>query len=242
MRRLRRLSLSAKTIRFLGQRSERVSQATDSQAEARKLWRSKNNQAFREIKATLAEMAPGRERYMYCEDSQGTDIEHFHPKTTYPEKAFEWENYLLACSHCNSNEKRDQFPLDDDDRPLLIDPTREDPLDHLALSPRTGKYRPRGPKGQPSIEVFGLARAILEGGRKDAWTALEVLLVRYGRLSNANEHDQAARIAGTVQKYPFSGVFAYMLHIVDGPGAELVDAACREAIEGHPEIRTWLDT
>lgn len=241
MRRLRRLSLSNKTVRFLSRRSERVSRADDPQTEARKLWRSKNNQAFREIKATLTEMAPGRVRCMYCEDSQGTDIEHFYPKTTFPQKAFEWENYLLACSHCNSNEKRDEFPLDADDRPLLIDPTAEDPLDHLALSPRTGKYRPRGPKGQPSIEVFGLARAILEEGRKDAWTALEVLLVRYASLSAAYQVKRADRIAQAVQRYPFSGVFAYMLHIAKGPGAELIDPQCRHVLENHPEIRTWLD-
>lgn len=241
MRRLRRLSLSAKTVRFLSQRSEPVSQADDPQAEARRLWRSKNNKAFGEIKTKLAVMAPGRIRCMYCEDSQGTDIEHFHPKATYPEKAFEWANYLLACSHCNSNEKRDQFPLAADGEPLLIDPTREDPLDHLALSPRTGKYQPRGPKGQPSIGVFGLTRAILEEGRKDAWTALEVLLVRYSKLSAANQVGQAHRIAGTVQRYPFSGVFAYMLRIAEGPGAELIDPECRQVLENHPEIRTWLD-
>ncbi|MBW8876770.1 MAG: hypothetical protein JF614_17545 [Acidobacteria bacterium] len=109
-------------------------------------------------------MASGLERCMYCEDSEGTAIEHFWPKSVYPERAFDWLNYLIACSRCNSNFKRDQFPLDAAGAPLLVNPSEEEPLDHLSFSPSTGRFEPRSPKGDPSIDVFGLNRTTLTKG------------------------------------------------------------------------------
>ncbi len=47
--------------------------------EVNRLWDSKDNKAFDEIKKNLRDMAPGLERCMYCEDSAGNDIEHFWP-------------------------------------------------------------------------------------------------------------------------------------------------------------------
>ena len=94
---------------------------------------------------------------MYCEGSQGTDIDHFEPRSRNPEQAFVWDNYLLACSHCNSTEKREQFPVDEEGQPLLIDPTDgdDDPRDHLALSLQ-GRWVPRTRKGTETLEVLGL--------------------------------------------------------------------------------------
>lgn len=62
------------------------------------------------VLAALTGMAPGHQRCMYCGDSQGTDIDHFEPKSQAPLRTFDWTNYLLACSYCNSNQKRDLFP------------------------------------------------------------------------------------------------------------------------------------
>jgi 5-methylcytosine-specific restriction endonuclease McrA len=124
MKRIQRLTLSPKAVRFLAGRSSRVAAAPDPRTEARRLWNLQANQAFREIREALGKMASGLERCMYCEDSEGTAIEHFWPKATYPERAFDWLNYLIACSQCNSNFKRDQFPLDGAGAPLLVKPER----------------------------------------------------------------------------------------------------------------------
>src|SRR5436853_78831 len=112
MKRIERLPLTPGTQAFLRKRSEAVAAAADARAEARGLWGLQDNKAFREIREVLKRMAPGIERCMYCEDSHGTAIEHFWPKARYPDRAFDWLNYLIACSECNSNCKRDQFPLD----------------------------------------------------------------------------------------------------------------------------------
>ncbi|WP_309607946.1 hypothetical protein [Flavobacterium sp.] len=57
------------------------------------------------------------------------DIEHFRPKSKFPEFCFEWENLLFACSVCNGkSNKGDKFPLENEGG-FLIDPTEENPSD-----------------------------------------------------------------------------------------------------------------
>ena len=62
-------------------------------------------------------------------------IEHFYPKSQYPDLTFTWKNLLLSCDKCNdANHKGTNFPLDDiTGNPLLIDPTDgvTDPNTHL---------------------------------------------------------------------------------------------------------------
>jgi uncharacterized protein (TIGR02646 family) len=56
-------------------------------------------------------------------------IEHFKPKSKYPDFCFEWENLLLSCSICNGkSNKGDKFPLEDENGPL-INPVNEKPDD-----------------------------------------------------------------------------------------------------------------
>lgn len=57
--------------------------------------------AFRTVRATLAEMCVGPVRCAYCEDSLADEVEHILPKTLFPERAFDWQNYLYACGPCN---------------------------------------------------------------------------------------------------------------------------------------------
>jgi uncharacterized protein (TIGR02646 family) len=240
MKRLRRLDLSPQVLTFLRKRTGQVVTAADPQTEAGRLWKFQKNNAFREIREVLGRMASGIERCMYCEDSVGTAIEHFWPKSGYPGRAFDWLNYLVACSGCNSNFKRDQFPLESSGDPLLVNPTEEDPLDHLTFSPSTGLYQPLSPKGDPSIQVFGLNRATLTKGRLNAWTALEQLLVRYARCRATLDHARASRIETAVREHPFAGVLAALLRMAAGPDADLlVSGECLQVIRDHPEVSGW---
>jgi len=235
-----RRPLSSRTRRFLRARTEKVTASGDPQAEARRLWRLKKNRAFDEIRQRLRAMATGLDRCMYCEDNEGTDIDHFWPQARYPERSFRWNNYLWACSHCNSNQKRDQFPLDASGNPLLVDPTVDEPLDHLAFSPATGEYLPLTSKGQPTIAVFGLSRANLVRGRSIAWTALQALLLLYAQRKAADD-PKAARIEHDVRAHPFAGVFVALLRIAASPAAAiLIEPRCLEVLAAHPEILTWV--
>lgn len=79
--------------------------------EAVRLWSGKTSAAFDEVKTTLKKMCVAVEICVYCENNEATDIEHIYPKKLYPEKAFTWENYVLACGKCNSHHKSDKFKI-----------------------------------------------------------------------------------------------------------------------------------
>ncbi|NCS19780.1 MAG: HNH endonuclease [Microcystis aeruginosa G11-06] len=93
-------------------------------------------------KATKAQINQAQNKYgkcAYCESkitvvTYGA-IEHFYPKSQYPDLTFTWKNLLLSCDKCNdANHKGTNFPLDDiTGNPLLIDPTDgvTDPNTHL---------------------------------------------------------------------------------------------------------------
>jgi uncharacterized protein (TIGR02646 family) len=239
MRRIPRQALSAPTLGFLQKRSEAVAKAADPRTEAARLWDLRDNKAFREVRAILQQMASGLERCMYCEDSAGIAIEHFWPRSTYPHRAFDWLNYLIICTLCNSN-KRDQFPLDQVGKPLLLDPTEDDPLDHMALSPATGSLLGLSTKGTLTIEIIDLDRETLVKGRAYAWTALEGLIADYAHLRHIGDAGRAARIELTVRNHPFAGVLAALLRIAASSDADLlIEARCLRALRDFPETRAW---
>ena len=106
------------------------------------------------VLTTLRHMMGDRQRCMYCLDSHGTDIEHFWPKTPYPERMFVWLNLLLCCAECGRF-KGDRFPLAAG-APLLVDPTAEDPWQCLDFDPTTGNIVARFDAGQNGYSVKGV--------------------------------------------------------------------------------------
>jgi uncharacterized protein (TIGR02646 family) len=130
--------------------------------------------SLKAVLATLQRMMGERQRCVYCLDSHGTDIDHFWPKQTFPNRMFVWPNLLLSCAECGRF-KGDSFPLSKG-QPLLIDPTAEDPWLHLDFDPLTGnivaRFNPdRGnysEKGTKTVEVLHLDRreALAAGHQK----------------------------------------------------------------------------
>jgi len=81
------------------------------------------------------------------------DVEHFRPKLKVTENlshpgywwlAYEWSNLFFSCKKCNSDYKKNYFPLVDEttraatkkhdlslERPMLINPDLEDPADFI---------------------------------------------------------------------------------------------------------------
>ncbi len=240
MRKIERLALSAHARAMLAGRQASVNQHPDPKLKAQELWRRRSNKAFLEIKELLNQMATGRNRCMYCEDNEGTYIEHFYPKSDYPERAFDWKNYLLACSGCNSNYKRNQFPLSQEETPMLIDPTKDNPDEHLTLTPTTGLFVGRTDRGTDSIEICDLNRQTLEQGRRDAWVALCALIPRYTQHVRHGEVDQGQDLREAIVRFPFSSVFWHLVRISQLPGASrVVPEDVRAALRDCPEIFAW---
>lgn len=128
-------------------------------------WKSaRQTKAIGTVLKTLQQMMGARERCMYCVDSHGGDIEHFRPKARYRGRAFQWSNMLLCCTECGRF-KGSQFPIANR-RPMLIDPSAEDPWQHLDFDPDTGNLTARfdlrandwSAKGATTVAVLRLDR------------------------------------------------------------------------------------
>jgi uncharacterized protein (TIGR02646 family) len=128
-------------------------------------WKAaRQTKALGSVLQVLRHMMGPRERCMYCVDSHGCDIEHFRPKSRFPTHAFRWSNLLLCCTECGRL-KGMQFPTEHG-KPLLIDPTAEDPWRFLDFDPDTGGLTARfdvrandwSPKGAKTVEVLQLDR------------------------------------------------------------------------------------
>ncbi|MFI5865360.1 HNH endonuclease [Streptomyces sp. NPDC051546] len=176
----------------------------------------------RDLKAVLLPMAAGISRCMYCGDSQGTDIDHFKPIAVDQHSAFVWVNHLLACSHCNSNEKRDQYPCDPAGDCLLVNPTAEDPWDHLTLTLATGQYTGITAKGEETIRVFGLGRPTLERGRAKAYVRCKSMLRDWSVQLEKGKEGDAREVLESLMVQPFADVLYAMVRRLNDPGAAAI--------------------
>lgn len=113
----------------------------------------------------------------FCESYLGhtasPHIEHYRPKSKFPELTFEWENWLLSCGRCN-DKKWSHFPLCND-TPCLIDPAKEDPELHLEFAGYTPV--PKTERGAETIQLIGLDRTPLEEERSRWLTYINTLLL-----------------------------------------------------------------
>lgn len=141
------VNLSKETTAKLDQLQNEVDQVILYQQKVEKaqsLWKSKegivaSKKAFTEIREKLKEMCVSIGVCNYCEQSEASDIEHIAPKSFFPEHAFKWDNYLMACKQCNSGYKLDQcFVINNYDGVLLVPRNMEPPFKEMAfINPRT---------------------------------------------------------------------------------------------------------
>jgi uncharacterized protein (TIGR02646 family) len=107
----------------------------------------------------------------YCEkkiDTVGNEqaIEHIRPQAQnqFPQLKNEWANLLHACANCNGK-KKNQFPVDASNNPLIINPSEPliDPEDHFdfevddeEVSFGRIKAKSNFAQAEKTIEVIGL--------------------------------------------------------------------------------------
>jgi uncharacterized protein (TIGR02646 family) len=216
--------------------TQAVEQADDPGEEVRRLWTGRGP-IFEEVRERLATMGRGRSRCMYCEDNEGTDIDHFYPRGRYPLRAFLWLNLLLSCSGCNRR-KAATFPLDESNTPLLIDPTSDDPRSDITFTPSTGRYIAQTQRGTTSLEVFRLNRELLARGRCDAWVAIQALIAAYAAHRRRGADERASELADVIARHAFSAVFVEIVAVYDTPRLRpRLSEACRRALADYPEVR-----
>jgi len=86
-----------------------------------------------EIKTALHTLFHGK--CAFCESKikhvSDPHIEHYRPKSKFPDLTFAWDNLLLACGVCNSAKyKGDRFPEANEGGPY-INPCTDNPEDHF---------------------------------------------------------------------------------------------------------------
>lgn len=219
--------LSAQTFQHLASQQADIDLlAIDKRADkAKRLWNSKSIPnlgsgalAFNEVKQALIGMCISIELCNYCEHNEATDIEHIYPKSFFPERAFQWSNYLLACKTCNTHYKLDQFSvfvpaqsanavvlqrkvLPPSSDAAFIDPRVEDPLSYLFLNiedksfflvPHPDLTDPRDiAKAERTLAVLQIGeRAALVEGRKKAFIFYQGRLERYKKVLDATTWSQ----------------------------------------------------
>ncbi|TAE13342.1 MAG: hypothetical protein EAZ95_11285 [Bacteroidetes bacterium] len=145
------------------------------------LWEDKtetdiDKETFSTIKTTLTTMCVGVGLCNYCEQNEASDIEHILPKSLFPEEAFVWENYLLACKHCNTTYKSDKIDIFNPAQShqtervergteppakeiAFIHLRKENPLDFLELDLDDCRFYP---KAKPNTREFAKAVCTLD--------------------------------------------------------------------------------
>ena len=156
----------------------------------------------RMVKDALMKMH--HQKCCYCETKLFTraylHVEHFRPKSAvrqsrdqkdeYPGyywMLYTWENLLLACFECNSTHKGTLFPLEDPEKrarshkdnissenPLLIDPSKEDPREHIRFE--SGYPKGLTERGRRTINILKLRRTTLEEQRQERMEVVERLI------------------------------------------------------------------
>ncbi|MER6249997.1 HNH endonuclease [Streptomyces sp. NPDC001584] len=212
---------------------------------ARELWSHSTNRRklVTPLRQLLRSMAHGNRCCMYCCSDLSTDVDHFEPVAENPLRTFDWLNHLLACTECNSK-KNDKWELFEDGEPKLIDPTREDPFEHLYLSLTTGKYEGLTEKGIFTRETCGLNRDDLPEARCLARDIVTVCASDWLHAWHNGNERRMTIAARTIREQPFADVSQFMLRQAMFPQAyRAFDFECGlETLEylRHPQLRGAL--
>lgn len=104
------------------------------------------------IKQALLRMSHGKCCYCECrleEESKYLEVEHYHPKSIFPEWVIFWINLFAACKRCNglkSNHNPSVEPL--------IHPVLDNPKEHLIV--KAYRFYAKTTKGKTTIDTIGL--------------------------------------------------------------------------------------
>ncbi len=236
MRRIRRTKLKTDLKRFLQTYANALVAKGSTSTEARNLFKAaRKAKEVRRIRAVLKRMNRGSGRCMYCEHDRGDSIDHFCPIKIDPNLTFDWNNWLLACSVCNSNNKRDRFPAG------LLNPTatRYRFEVHFEFAQHTGKFKLKTVEAITSEPVFGLNHAALRESRKSFFVLCQASIILYAEEMGRGRVKDAMKQKRAVLSGPHATILATIQRWYSGRGRRLLSKACAAAIDSYPEILTW---
>lgn len=120
---------------------------------------------------------------------------------------------------------------------LLIDPTIDDPHDHITLNFATGDYSDVTIRGAETIRIFALQRKQLVKGRREAFVRCQVMLCSWHDLYRERKLPRAAEVLTSLRAQPFADVLYAMIRRRDEPGATVVFGP--EVVAALRELPSW---
>jgi uncharacterized protein (TIGR02646 family) len=125
------------------------------------------------VKDGLIKSSFGKCAFCECIPSEGgnIEIEHFKPKSKYPELTFEWNNFLPSCRKCNGSKDSHDTGLEP-----IINPYDIDPKDAFYFNDIEIKATNNSTKqlAQKTIEVCGLNTVRLWKPRAEILISLRI--------------------------------------------------------------------
>lgn len=141
----------------------------------------KNRYNQPEIKSALE--SETHNKCMYCEskisDVTYAHIEHYKPKSKYPQETFEWNNLGLACPICNTN-KNDIF----DETCPIVNPYKDNPNDHFISLGTMICHKDK--RGEITEKLLELNRPHLMESRMERINAVRLLIDKYNEETNTS--------------------------------------------------------
>ena len=136
-----------------------------------------------DIKSVLKTETNGG-KCMYCESPIATvaseHIEHYRPKTIYPQLTFDWNNLGLSCPKCNNNNKSKVF----DENCTYINPYIDLPSEHFIFSSTMIFHKPNDKRAQLTELKLDLNRPELMEARKSIIDNIRRMIDQYNSESN----------------------------------------------------------
>lgn len=229
-----------------------------------KAYNVNTNGTFGKVKEALTQMCCGAKRCAYCEDSVADEVEHIFPKDLYPDKCFDWHNYLYACGPCNgpkSNQfaifRADTNALEHLDRtieppegmPLLINPRIENAMDFCRLNFITFHFEITATEGTQEYERadytlntvlrLNIQREYLREARENAYGMYKVRLSYYTNNKNRISQAQIDKMIVQLQKESHPSVWKEMQRSYTQGRLQHLDNDLYELFEASPESLTW---
>lgn len=155
----------------------------------------------KDIQSVLAESSHYKCAFCECKpgESGNIEVEHFEPKSLYPQKAFEWNNLLPACRKCN------EAKLDfDTGKEPIINPAIEEPEELLTyrfieICPVVGSGDEE--KAKNTIEVCNLNSPRLYEARSAVMIAItEYVDELRGKIALIDEADSSRKKSMRINK------------------------------------------
>lgn len=107
--------------------------------------------------------------------AEGVVLDNYYPRSLFPEKEGDYDNYVLACRNCNTI-KGAKIPVDENGKKLILHPYKDDYSEHMHIDDK-GYLIADTPEGESTINLMQLNRSEMDAVFRSVdpmWNAFRV--------------------------------------------------------------------